>query len=176
MISGLLIFTYRKQIVITTDKYLPVVKEKVLLTKEKLLLTKEKIIPVVGATTDKVVFIVKKHLAVKTDQKIVYYILKKLNDGYSYDAIGEVLNKKGYSNRSVKYHTKVLMANGYQPFIKYPGPQNYSIPQSKKAKLINDIQEYTRIHIHEGFRLDEIKQVLLYSGHPWDIIEEAIHG
>jgi hypothetical protein len=163
MISGILVFVGRKHI-----------------TRNVPYLTQQMKIPdmmdAVSSKANKIILLVKNQFVTPVDQKALYYILKKLNDGYSYDAIGEVLKKKGYSDRFIDHHTKVLQANGHQPFIKYPGPQNYSIPQSKKAKLFSDIQEYTRVHIHEGFRLDEIKQVLLYNGHPLDLIEEAIHG
>jgi hypothetical protein len=162
MISGILVFVGRKKI---STQFL-----------QQSISKMPEVLDDISSKANKIILLVKNGLIIPIDQKALYYILKKLNDGYSYEAIGEVLKKKGYSERFINHHTKVLQANGHQPFIKYPGPQKYSIPQSKKAKLMSDIQEYTRIHIHEGFKLDEIKQVLLYNGHPWDLIEDAIHG
>jgi hypothetical protein len=109
-------------------------------------------------------------------QNFTPFIINSLNSGYSYDAIRISLKSKNLSKPDINKYFKDLKSKNYEPKIRAKEPVYMSLPENLRKKSFAALSTYVTKQLHEGFELNDIKQVLVHYGHSKDLVEEVIES
>lgn len=108
------------------------------------------------------------------DQNFNAFIISRLNSGYSYDAISVALRRKKVPKSEINKYFKELKLKNYAPKIRFKEPVKVSVPENLRQQSFDALSKYVTKQLSDGFKLKDIKQVLLNYGHSVDIVDDVI--